>query len=305
MRAHEHTAVSHQSRSLLAFAGALTAATFAAELIGGLWTNSVALLSDAGHVLMDLLALTFSFLAIWLSERPASQRRTFGLHRLEVFAAFLNGALVTAVAVGIVVESVSRLRAPPEVKAGPMLAVAAAGLAVNLLVAWVLHGFAQRDINIRSAFLHVISDALASLGVVVGGLLIHWTRIYAIDPVVGILVALIIVVNAVRLLKDSIHILLEGVPKNLNLDEVVRGMKSVPGVDNVEDTHIWNICSHISSLSAHITLPPGRAADQQAILDAVSRLLKERFQIEHATLQAHFSSRTPADHELPRARPSL
>jgi len=282
---HVHAHDADPSLNLLRFAGILTALTFAVELAGGLWTNSVALLSDAGHVLMDLLALSFSFFALWFSQKQASERRTFGLHRLEVFAAFLNGALVTGLAVWIVVESLARLRNPPPVKTGVMLTVAILGLAVNLLVAWRLHGPSLKDLNLRGAFLHVASDALASLGVVVGGLVIHFTGNLAADPLVGLLVAVIIVVNAVRLLKDSIHILMEGVPKNMDVNDVVQAMKGVDGVEAVDDLHVWSICSHIGSLSAHVSLSPAKLAVQDEILTALTRVLHERFRINHTTIQ--------------------
>lgn len=290
MKDHGHAASNRQSRSALTLAAGLTAATFAAELAGGFWTNSVALLSDAGHVLMDLTALLFSLFALRLAERPASDRRTFGLHRLEVFAAFLNGALVGAVAIGILIESLARLKSAPPVKVGPMMALAALGLAVNLAVAWRLHGFARRDINLRGAFLHVMSDAVASFGVVAGGALIHLTGALVIDPLVGVLVACVIVFNAFRLLRESVQILLEGVPPHIDLNKLVGAMAAVPGVEKVEDTHVWNICSHICSLSAHVTVRPETLEEQEAVLRNINVLLQERFGIAHATIQIHSSA---------------
>ena len=288
MKTHDHAAVNHGPKNLLMLAAALTAFTFGAELAGGLWTNSMALLSDAGHLFMDLTALLFSLFALRLAERPATDRRTFGLHRLEVFAAFLNGALVTGVAVWIMTESLERLRTVPDVKVGPMLGLALAGLAVNLLVAWRLHRFVPHDINLRGAFLHVAGDALASVGVVAGGLLIKATGAMIIDPLVGIFVGAVIVVNAFRLLKDSIHILLEGVPEHIDLPEVIAALKSVPGVAAVEDTHVWNICSHLSTFSAHVALRADKAQEQQQVVEAINRLLRDRFRIEHSTIQVRF-----------------
>ncbi len=285
MKTHDHNAVSERSQALLRWAALLTALTFGAELAGGLWTNSVALLSDAGHVFMDLAALLFSLFALRLADLPATDRRSWGLHRLEVFAAFLNGALVTAVAAWIVLESLQRLKSPPPVKTGPMLVLAVLGLLVNLLVAWRLHDFARKDVNIRGAFLHVAGDALASLGVVAAGALIHFTGALVLDPLAGLLVAGIIVVNALRLLKDSIDILLEGVPKHMDLNEVVAAIRSVPGVAEVEDTHVWNICSHICSLSAHVILPPEKMPEQKTILENINAVLRERFGVAHATIQ--------------------
>ena len=293
MRVHEHASDNRHSASLLALSALLTAGIFFIELAGGLWTNSVALLSDAGHVLMDLTALLFSLFALRLAERPVTDRRTFGLHRLEVFAAFLNGALVTGVAIWILWESMGRLKAPPAVKTGPMVGVAILGLAVNLFVAWRLHGFARRDVNVRGAFLHVASDALASLGVVAGGIVIHFTGAVVLDPLVGIGVAVVIVVNAFRLLKESVDILLEGVPRNIVLAELVEAVESVPGVRAVEDTHVWTICSHIVSLSAHVVVSPEGMAAQKEVTDRINALLRERFHITHSTLQIQSSDWTP------------
>ncbi|HRY28830.1 MAG TPA: cation diffusion facilitator family transporter [Elusimicrobiota bacterium] len=285
MHTHAHTEHLQRPRSQLTLALGITAFTFLVELAGGWWANSVALLSDAGHVFMDASALSFSLLALHLSGRPATDRRTFGLHRLEVFAAFLNGALVMVVAGWIVVESIGRLRVPEPVKTGPMLGMALWGLAANLFVAWRLHSFAKNDLNMRGAFLHVLGDALASVGVVAGGIALRLTGLWAIDPLVGIIVALIVLFNAVRLLKDSLDILLEGVPRHLVLDEVVDTIRKVPGVASVDDTHIWNICSHICSLSAHITVHAEKMPEQQKVVEHIGRILHERFHINHSTIQ--------------------
>lgn len=306
MKQHGHEESSQKPQRLLLTAAGLTAVTFAAELAGGLWANSVALLSDSGHVFMDLMALLFSFFALRLAARPVSGRRTFGLHRLEVFAAFLNGLLVFAIALGVIVESAARLKSPVPVKTGPMLAIASLGLAVNLLVAWKLHGHSARDINVRGAFLHVLGDALASVGVVAGGLAIRLTGRLVIDPLVGILIAGIIVFNAVRLLRDSVDILLEAVPRDMSLEEVTQSMASVPGVDRVEDAHVWNICSHLRSLSAHVTLPPEARDRQESVAEELAVLLKERYGINHSTIQIRFSDwgRSPRGDSPDAERPS-
>ena len=297
MKKHHHTEATSLSKPKLGMAVGLTSVTLLVEVLTGWWTNSIALLSDAGHVFMDLSALVFSLVALQLSGRPASSRRTFGLHRMEVFAAFLNGALVTAVAVWIVIEAVGRLGTQPPVKTGPLLVVAVAGLLVNLIVAWNLHEFARRDINIRGAFLHVIGDALASLGVVVGAILIRVTGAVIIDPIVALMVAGIIVVNAIRILKESLHILMEGVPNHIRLEDVVAAISGVPGVGAVEDTHVWTICSHICSLSAHVTVEESKMPEQEAVVKGIHKALWDRFRIAHSTIEIQSSSwrRQPAD----------
>lgn len=289
----DHSEAGRRSQSLLIFSAALTALTFVVELVVGLWTNSVALLSDAGHVFTDLTALAFSLGALRLAFAPATSRRTFGLHRLEVLAAFLNGVLVAGMSVALIIESASRLQSPPVVKSGPMLAAAVFGLVVNLLVAWRLHGFSAIDINMRGAFVHVLSDALASLGVVLGGLLVFFTGWLVADPLVGLAVALIIAVNALRLLKESVHILLEGTPGEIHLDEVSRALQGLSGVAAVDDLHVWSICSHITSLSVHLILKPEAMAQQRQTLESVHNLLRNKFNIRHATVQIHASDWPP------------
>lgn len=189
----------------------------------------------------------------------------------------------------IVVESLRRLRTPPAVKVGPMLGFAVLGLMVNLLVAWQLHGYARKDVNIRGAFLHVASDAIASVGVVLGAVIIRFTGYLTIDPLVGLFVSAIIILNALRLLKESVEILLEGVPKHIDLNEVVRAIQAVPGVADVEDTHVWNICSHLCSLSAHVTLPAEKIGEQRRVVENINSVLHERFMIAHSTIQIHSS----------------
>jgi cobalt-zinc-cadmium efflux system protein len=290
LKAHDHVHTSQRPQSALILAAGLTGFTFVVELAGGLWSNSVALLSDAGHAFTDLSALLFSLFAVRLARRPASDRRTFGLHRLEVFAAFLNGLLICAMAVWIIAESFGRFGSPPAIKLGPMFGVAAWGLACNVYVAWKLHGFADADVNLRGAFLHVVSDALASVGVVAGAALIRLTGRVEIDAAVGLFVGAVIFLNAFRLIKDSVEILLEGVPKHIDLAQVVRAMREVPGVTGVEDTHVWNICSHLCSLSAHVTVADDKMADQRRVIDGINAVLRQRFAIAHSTIQIHSSS---------------
>jgi cobalt-zinc-cadmium efflux system protein len=290
MHTHEHAEASARPRSVLLWSAGVTAAVLVLELAGAAWSNSLALLSDAGHVFMDLSALLFSLFAITLAARPVSDRRTFGLHRLEVFAAFLNGLLVAVMAVAIAAAALHRLKTLPPVKLGPMISVAVAGLAANLAVAWRLHGFSKRDLNLRGAFLHVAGDALASLAVVVAGVLVAVTGRVVFDPIAGLVVGAVILVNAVRLLVDSVHILLEGVPKDVDLNELVRAVGAVPGVVAVDDAHVWSICSHLCSFSAHVTVDDDRMADPRAVLDAVNALLRDRYRVSHSTLQLRSAS---------------
>lgn len=287
-----HHAETGLSKSALLFAASLTGVTLIAEVAGGIYSQSLALLSDAGHVFMDLTALLFALFALALAGRPTSDRRTFGWHRIEVLAALTNGILVVGMAVWIFWESVERLSSTVLPRVVPMATLGFLGLLVNVLVAWRLHGFSQRDINLRAVFLHVASDALASLGVVIGALVISLTGWTFVDPVVGIVIALIILVNAVSLLRDAFNLLLEGVPRHLQLNEIEATIRAVSGVVRVDDLHLWGLCSHLSTLSAHVKVHPHALTDTSALLKAINAPLREKFKITHTTFQLEPESPT-------------
>lgn len=288
---HHHTEAG-LSKSALLFAVSLTSITLVAEVAGGFYSHSLALLSDAGHVFMDLTALLFALLALSLAARPTSDRRTFGLHRIEVLAALTNGLSVVGLALWIFWESVGRLSSTLLPRVVPMATIGILGLIVNVIVAWRLHDFSQRDINLRAVFLHVASDALASVGVVIGALVISLTGWTFVDPVVGIVIALIILVNAVSLLRDALNLLLEGVPRHLQLNEIEATIRAVPGVVRVDDLHLWGLCSHLSTLSAHVKVHPSALADTGALLKAINTPLREKFHITHTTFQLEPESPT-------------
>lgn len=281
---HHHTEAG-LSKSALLFAVSLTSVTLVAEVAGGFYSHSLALLSDAGHVFMDLTALLFALFALALAARPTSDRRTFGLHRIEVLAALTNGLSVVGLALWIFWESVGRLSSTLLPRVVPMATIGILGLIVNVIVAWRLHDFSQRDINLRAVFLHVASDALASLGVVIGAFVISLTGWTFVDPVVGIVIALIILVNAVSLLRDALNLLLEGVPRHLQLNEIEETIRAVSGVVRVDDLHLWGLCSHLSTLSAHVKVQPSALADTGALLKAINTPLRDKFHITHTTFQ--------------------
>lgn len=268
------------------YAIALTALTLLAEVIGGIWTNSLALLSDAAHVFLDLFALVLSLAAIRLSAYPATETRTFGWHRTEVFASFINGATVFLMALGIFYEAWGRLFHPEEVKSIPMFVIAAVGMVMNLVAASALHAHSHDDLNVRSAMLHVIGDAAASVGVVIGGLVIYFTGWYVIDPILSVIIGCTIFWGAWRVIRESAHILLEGMPRGLSTAEVVDAIREVEGVNDVHHLNIWTICSHILALSAHIDVKPEHKERQAGVLRAIEEILLERYHISHTTLQA-------------------
>jgi len=271
------------------FAIALTAITLVAELIGGFWTNSLALLSDAAHVFMDLFALVLSLLAIRLAGRPASDRRTYGWHRAEIFASLINGATLLLIAFGILHEAWNRLLAPQPVKSAEMFVIASIGLVMNLIAASRLHGHSHDDLNVRSAFLHVVGDAIASIGVIVGGVVMYYSGWYVVDALVSGAIVVIIGWGSIRLLREAGHILLEGVPPGVDLGQVVEKIRGVVGVHDVHHLHCWAICSHISALSAHIDVDPEFRLRQGEIVGELEQMLEREFHITHSTLQVECS----------------
>jgi cobalt-zinc-cadmium efflux system protein len=290
---HRHDAPSGQldrgiTRGFLIAIG-LTAVTLVAELAGGLWTNSLALLSDAAHVFMDLFALTLSLLAIQLAKVPANDKRTYGWHRAEIFASLINGSTLLLIAVGIFGEAWERFIAPEPVKSTEMFFIALIGLVMNLIAASKLHGHAHDDLNVRSAFLHVLGDAMASVGVILGGIVMIFTQWYVLDALISMVIVAIISWGAFRVLREAVHILLEGVPRHIDINVLVKKMRSVPGVHNVHHLHVWSICSHIVALSAHVDLEPEYRLRQGEIVGNLEQLLDHEFHITHTTLQAECS----------------
>ncbi len=284
-----HNSSGTQTRFIISIA--LTCLILVAEVIGGLWTGSLALLSDSAHVLMDLLALGMSSLALRLSARPADDRHSYGYHRLEVLAALANGLTLIVISLGIWWESYQRWLSPEPVKSLEMLAIAAIGLAVNVVVAVILgvhpHDIgdnpARSDLNLRGALLHVIGDAISSVGVILAAVVISLTGWEWVDPLVSVLIGGIIAISAYRLTRSSLHILIEGVPEGLSTRRIGENMARVEGVNEVHDLHVWNICSGHVSLSAHIVVAPG--TDQSHLMADLKNRLHKDYGIEHTTLQ--------------------
>jgi cobalt-zinc-cadmium efflux system protein len=259
----------------------LTGIIFIAELVGGVLTNSLALMSDAVHVLMDLLALSLSWFAIYVSGLPPTEKRTFGLHRVEVLVSFINSVSLLFVTLFIFYKAYGRLLAPEPVESVGMLVVAAIGLFVNLAVAMWLRHYARTDLNVKSAFLHVVGDAAASVGVIAGSVIIYYTGWYVVDPLISVMIGGIILFGVFKILAESSHILLEGVPKEISLNAVVDDMKSASGVKNVHSLHIWSICHNVYALSAHLDIAP---SERWRIGEIFSE--PERYHIFYTTLQA-------------------
>ncbi|WP_423226350.1 cation diffusion facilitator family transporter [Candidatus Amarolinea aalborgensis] len=289
MPAHENTNI---GRRFLISIG-VTLAILIAEVIGGYWTGSLALLSDAGHVLMDVFALVLSYLALRLSALPADDRHTYGFHRLEVLAALINGILLGAIAIAIFFESWQRWQNPQPVKSVEMLIIATIGLVANLIVVFVLgghdhdeheHAGEREDLNVRSAFLHVVGDAVSSVGVIVAAGVIWYTGWEWVDPLVSVLIGVLILFSSWRVLRSALHILVEGVPEGLALDKIGQSMAEAPGVQDVHDLHVWSLCSGHVALSAHVVATDQSLHDCGGIAAEIKQRLAA-FGIEHTTIQ--------------------
>lgn len=263
----------------------LTTATLIAELVGGLWTNSLALLSDAAHVFLDLFALLLSLGAIKLASYPVSDTRTFGWHRTEVFASLINGSTIFLIAIIICYEAFGRIANPEEVKSLPMLLIATVGLITNLFAAGALHSHSHDDLNVHSAFLHLVGDAAASVGVIAGGLIMYFTNWYLLDAIISVAIGFLIFWGSWRVMREAVHILLEGVPRGIEVKEVEAAIRKMDGVEDVHHLNIWTICSHIIALSCHIVVPCSYRGEQGALLRKIEHELFELFHISHTTLQ--------------------
>jgi cobalt-zinc-cadmium efflux system protein len=243
----------------------LTGAAFVAEAIGGILTNSLALLSDAGHMFTHLLALGVSYLAVVFSSLPSTERRTYGLNRLEILAALFNGATLFAISIGISYEAYRRLVEPLPIATGPVLVIAVIGLVVNLIGAVILSGAEQKDLNVRGAVVHLLTDTFSSIAVIVGVVVISLTGWTVIDPLLSVVICVVILFWALRLVWDSVDILLEATPRDVNMQDVVQGLRQIPGIRDVHHLHVWCITSGMYALSAHVDVDDLRVSDTERV----------------------------------------
>ena len=282
VHAHRETAAG-RSRGALVGALAITGGFLLVEAAGAAWTGSLALAADAGHMLTDVGGLALALFATWIAARPPTPAKTYGYYRVEILAATVNALLLLAVAAVILVEAYQRLRAHREVLGGPMLAIAVAGLAANLMAAWLLRGDAHESLNVRAAYLEVLGDALSSLGVIVAALVVMRTGVTLVDPLVSALIALFIVPRTWRLLRQAVNVLLEGTPPHLELAEIEAAMCAVAGVRHVHDLHVWTLTSGREAMSAHVAVDDVRESER--LLETLHALLHARFGIDHTTIQ--------------------
>lgn len=260
----------------------LTALFLVAEVVGGLISNSLTLLADAGHMFTDVGALSFSLFVAWLARQPATSRNTYGYLRWEILAALLNGAVLLAVSVGIVWEAIQRLGTPEPVQTGLMCSVGIAGLFVNALAARLLHAGSGHSLNVRAAYLHVLSDLLGSAAAVVAALLIRYKGWAIADPVASIIMTLLIARSSWSLVRESVDVLLEATPSHIDLRKVHDSLHAVRGVESVHDLHVWTLTSGVVAMSAHAIVPD--AAAHQAVLEEMTRVVGTHG-IQHVTIQ--------------------
>jgi cobalt-zinc-cadmium efflux system protein len=286
--AHSHHGPRPGSARALALALALTAAYTVVEVVGGVLTDSLAVLADAVHMLSDNVALGLALFAVWLARRPETPERTFGYKRAEVLAALANGVALVALAIWIFYAAVQRFRDPPDVLAGWMLAIALAGIAVNVAAGAILHRTRGESINVEAAYRHVFADLLGSLGVAAAAVVILVTGWLEADPAVSVLIGLLVLASSWTILRDATSILLEAAPRGIDTRAVGERLAGAPGVVEVHDLHIWTITSGFPALSAHVLV--GRSEDCHARRQELERLLHDEFAIEHTTLQVEHSS---------------
>jgi len=271
------TTILKQNRKKLFLSIALTGIIFIAELVGGLLTRSLALISDSAHVFMDMFALGLSYLAVRAAGLPANDRHTYGYHRMQILAALANGASLLLISIEIFREAIKRFQNPEPIVAGPMLIIAIIGLVVNIIVAFILHEHDHDDLNTRSAFLHVLGDTIASVGVIIAGILIIFTGQQWIDPLVSMLISVLILYSSGRLLLKTIHILAEGMPEGMTASGVAEVMKSVEGVSEIHDLHIWTVGPGYVALSAHVVLENQPLSQSEIIMEELKSILFSEF----------------------------
>ena len=298
---HDHTAAETGARAL-GLAAALTGGMMLAEFVGGWWANSLALISDAGHMLTDVGALLVSLAALKIAATPPDAKRTFGLQRAEILAALFNGATLLALSAYIVCEAVPRLFHPEPIQSDIMMVVAAVGLIVNVAGFFLLRTHSRENLNIRGALLHVLGDLFSSIAVLVGGLFVWWLGWNWLDPLLSLLIAAVILQGAVRVVREALGILLEFAPAHVNTAEIENLVLAQPGVLGMHHLHVWSISSQRHALSAHLLVGDRPMRENDSLLEELRHSLKDRFSIGHATFQLE---RQPCDdpgHPSPKTK---
>lgn len=284
---HDHTHDHHHhhaaGKKRLAFVLGMTAVFMIVELVGGLISNSLALIADSAHMLTDVGALGLSLFVLWFSRRPAQPQKTYGYLRLEILAALVNGVALVVIACAIFWQAYQRLLSPQPVAAGLMLVVAAGGLIVNIVAAFLLHPSADHSLNLRGAYLHVIGDLIGSVGAILAAVIILLTGLTIADPIISMVVGLLILAGSWKLVRESVDVLLEAVPAHIDLGAVRTALDEIPGVDDVHDLHVWTVTSGYLAMSGHAIVQ--NPEQNQRVLSEIHRCMRENFGIDHVTVQ--------------------
>lgn len=289
----ENVSAAGKNRRGLIITFALTSTYFFVEVVGGILTNSLALLADAAHMLTDVFGLGLALFATWMAQKPATPEKTYGYYRFEILAALTNAVVLFFISFYILYEAYYRFKSPPEVASLPMMLIAVVGLGINLIGLWILRTGAKESLNLQGAFLEVVSDALGSIGVIIAGLIMFFTGWYYADPIFSVIIGLFILPRTWKLLTQAVNVLLEGTPARINVAAVEQAMLKVNGVAAIHDLHVWTITSGIDALSAHVALKQGAdSGNSTEILDTLNTALKREFGIDHTTIQIEHMNRS-------------
>lgn len=283
MSTHSHGLLSERSLRPLVMALIITAGIMVLEIAAGLLSHSLALLADAGHMATDAAALAMTWAASRIAHQPATRTKTYGFYRTEILAAFLNGLTLWGIVIWIAYEAIRRFAHPPTIRAPIMLLTAVIGLAANLGCSWVLRPSRSDSLNMKSAYLHVLADALGSASVIGAAVVIWMTGWSLADPIASLLVCAVILWGSWNLIRESVNVLLEGTPSHISVVEVMRAMQAIPGIRRVHDVHIWTITSGMEAMSGHVVV--AELAGSREILSRLSAMLCERFRVHHTTFQ--------------------
>ncbi|MBF0586738.1 cation transporter [Prosthecochloris sp. N3] len=279
----EKTFKGRKARKGLGFAVGITSLILIVELIGGWLSGSLALVADAGHMATDLFALLISFIAVYISSRPSTQERSYGYVRIEILAALINGIILCVMAVFVLIEAFRRISLPADIQSTTMLVFGLIGLAANIASAFMLHREQKNSVNVKAAYIHVLSDLAGSVGVVAGALLITLTGLTFIDSFISFLIALLIIHSAVKILRESVNVLMESVPEELDIDEIEKTLLHFNHVHDLHDLHVWALTSGVYALSCHLVVDD--PADNCSLLACIHRKMKELYNIDHVTIQ--------------------
>lgn len=281
---HGHiTSAGSRNKKSLAIVFGLTSFYLIVEIIGGLWTGSLALLADAGHMLTDVAGVGLALLAIWFAEKPASPERTYGYYRVEILAALTNAVVLILISLYILYEAYERFKNPPEVESAAMLGVAAIGLVINLIGVYVLRSGSSESLNMKGAYFEVLSDMLTSIGVIIAGIIMLTTGWYYADPIISACIGLFILPRTWALLKDAVGVLIEGTPADVDLPKLRESLEKIEGVAGIHDLHVWSLTSGVNAMSVHAVLAD--TAEHDDVLARVHEHCTEEFKISHVTVQ--------------------